>query len=431
MRIYIAYLFSLVFATSMASPSWTVAGISITGVGEVIRSSKNLGLSGITYAGGTQYYAINDSGALLHPMTIVVNPSSGRITSHSFADTVALIGFDTEGIAWDPSAPGLWVSDETGATIKLFSTAGTHLSSVDVPTIYSNYRNNFSLEALSIRGDLLELWTANEEALYKAATGVDDGPLSTTSAGSMCRLQRFTRLSVNDDWSANGQWAYRTDPISKIPAIGSGSERSGIADLCILPDGTVLVLERELGGSLFPGFRNRIYEINTSVATDVSAITSLNGASYTPVTKTLRWEKKFPFVNYEGICLGPRLNDGSLSLLMISDGDAPATDNLYSLKCSGLSAWTLTVESDHGAPNPFGTPLRYADGTTVNCSVVSPVIEGEIEYVCTGWSLTGNSPATGVNNTCTMTITNDAVLTWNWIVRVSTPPQKGIVVLLN
>jgi hypothetical protein len=414
MRMNTAVMFSLVVLTSIANPLPTVGAISITSVGGVVRNSTDEGLSGLTFAGGTQYYAINDSGALLHPMTIVVDPGSGAISSHSFGSTVALIGIDTEGVAWDPSSAGVWVSDEWGATIKRFSTNGAHQASVTVPNVYASYRSNFSFEALSMRGDSLELWTANEEALYNASAGVDDGSLSTTSAGSVVRLQRFTRLSVHDAWSADGQWAFRTDSISGIPAFGSGSELSGVVDLCVLPDGTVLVLERELGGSFIPGFRSRIYEIDTGAATDVSAIASLSGATYTLVTKTLRWGQDFATDNYEGLCLGPRLNDGSVSLLMISDGDGGADDSLYALKLSGLSTRTLTVASDYGAPNPSGAPLRYTDGADIVCSVTSPVDDGLTRYTCTGWTLAGNSPAVGTTSTCAITLTNDATLTWNW-----------------
>ena len=89
-------------------------------------------------------------------------------------------------------------------------------------------------------------------------------------------------------------------------------------DLLALPDGHVLSLEREVGGFL-PHFRSRIYLLDFTGATDVSAFPTLSAGGYTPVTKTLLWEGLFGFSNFEGITLGPRLRDGSYGVLLISD----------------------------------------------------------------------------------------------------------------
>lgn len=249
------------------------------------------GMSGISYAGGTQYYAVDDSGGLVNPASISVNPASGAITATTFDPAITMGGADLDGVAYNPTRNSVWVSDETGATIKEYSLSGALLGAVAMPAVFASYRANFSLEALTVRGDCLEMWTCNEEALNKAATGVDDGPLSTASAGSVVRLQRFTRSSVHGVWAAAGQWAYLTQSFGADSPLTT-AERSGVSDLCVLPDGTLLVLERRLGGSVFiPMFENKIYQVTFSGATDVSGIASLNGASYTRVTKTQLWSK--------------------------------------------------------------------------------------------------------------------------------------------
>jgi hypothetical protein len=219
---------------------------------------------------------------------------------------------------------------------------------------------------------------------------------------------------VQAAWTASGQWAYVSDPISGIPLFGSGSERSGVADLCVLPDGKLLVLERELGGSFVPDFRNRIYEVNTSGATDVSAITALNGATYTPVGKTKRWEADFATDNYEGLCLGPRLNGEALSLLLISDGDGEAGEKLYALKLTGLTMRSLSVASAYGVATPVGGPYRYVHGQTVTNTVTEPAPGPDQRRRCTGWTLTGHTPGAGAGTTCIFSVTNDAQLTWQW-----------------
>ncbi len=394
------------------------AAISISGVGTHANpSGSNDGLSGICYAGSTQYYAVDDSGGLMQPATISLNPSSGAITAASFDSAVTLGGADLEGIDYNPANNSVWVSDETGATIKEYSLENAdYLSSVAVPSIFASYRANYSLESLTVRGDGLEMWTCNEEALYNATTGVNDGSLSTDNNGSVVRLQRFTRNSVHGEWIADGQWAYLTESID-MPFITSGSERSGVADLCVLPDGTLLVLERKLGaGGFSPSFENHIYEVGFAGATDVSAIPSLSGATYTRVTKTKRWSKDFgTSYNFEGLCLGPRLDDGSLSLMMIADGD-DLSNALYSLKLSGLSTRDLSVAFADGAPTSTGGLYRHVSGATVTNTVSeSRVLQGGTLYECTGWSATGHTPSSGSGTTAILTLDNDVQLTWNWL----------------
>jgi hypothetical protein len=81
-----------------------------------------------------------------------------------------------------------------------------------------------------------------------------------------------------------------------------------------------------------PSFRCRIYQVDFAGATDVSAVMSLNGATYRPVAKKMVFDRDTGLAMYEGLCLGPRLADGSRSLLMISDGDAGAKASLCALK---------------------------------------------------------------------------------------------------
>lgn len=393
------------------------AAISISGVGTYANLSvSNEGLSGICYAGGTQYYAVDDSGGLMRPATITLNPASGAITAASFSSAVTLGGSDLEGIDYNAANNSVFVSDETGATIEEYSLTGNYMSNVLVPSIFASYRPNFSLESLTIRGNGLEMWTCNEDALYDTSPVVDDGPLATENHGSVVRLQRFTRSSVHDAWTANGQWAYLSDPYDNDSSL-TDKERSGISDLCVLPDGTLLVLERAADVDFISArFRNRIYEVNFTGATDVSDITSLNGATYTRVSKTLRWSKYFgDTYNFEGLCIGPRLDGNALSLLMIADGDGDQDNGLYALKLTGLTTRQLTVNTPpYGVAEPVGGPYLYVSGQTITNSVTSPVLGDGVYYECTGWTLTGQTPSSGSGATMTMIITNDATLTWNW-----------------
>lgn len=280
-------------------------------------------LSGLTYAGGTTYYAVSDKGgAKLWILDIAVDPASGRITRAAVDGSLSVPGLkgDIEGVAYRSATKSVLISDESNSTIREYSVAtGKPMGIVAVPPIFKKIRGNFGLESLTLADG--KLWTANEEAL------VGDGPRSTAVSGSWVRIQRFDRSG-----KPNGQWAYCTEPISQMSPFTTAT-RSGVSDLLALPGGGLLVLERELGG-LVPEFWTRIYEVSFAGASDTSAIKSLLKEKFRPAKKRLVWEHKFLATNYEGITLGPTLANGARSLLLISDdggGQEGMTQHLYPL----------------------------------------------------------------------------------------------------
>ena len=304
--------------------------------GAIILSSGATGaaeLSGLTWAGGTLFYAVSDNLPRAFPLTITFDPALGTITSATLSPAVTLAaGSDCEGIAYNAANDSVYVSAEVGPAIREFSLAdGSLLQTLSIPPVFSNHRTNLSLESLSLEPGHQALWTANEEALTV------DGPVAWTDAGSVVRLQKF-----DSALQPAGQWAYVTDPVAgDIINPGRDVEVSGVVDLIALPSGQLLVLERELGFGLF---RNRIYEVDFTGATDVSAIASLNGAPYTPVAKILLWEG-FLGTNFEGISLGPLLDDGRQSLVLVSDNGGSLSQRLKAL-----------ILAPHVAPTPTPTP---------------------------------------------------------------------------
>jgi hypothetical protein len=280
-------------------------------------------LSGITWTGGSGYLAVGDDGAKsLWTLGIGVDPATGFITSATVTGSIpaADLGVDSEGIAYRAATGSVFVSDEVASTITQFdAVTGATLGGVAVPAIYApaNVQRNMGLESLAFGPG--GLWTANEEAV------VPDGPLSSTSEGSWVRIQRF-----DPSLAAAEQWGYRTDPISALNPFIS-AERSGVVDVLPWTATTLLVLERELGGAVVPRFRSRLYGVDVTTASDVSAVPSLTGGDFTPLSKTLLWEGVFGSSNFEGMTFGPALADGSTSLLLISDNGGGLSQNLYAL----------------------------------------------------------------------------------------------------
>jgi hypothetical protein len=97
---------------------------------------------------------------------------------------------------------------------------------------------------------------------------------------------------------------------------------SGLSELLVLDQGGhFLSLERSFG---ITGFSGKIFQLAIGGATDVSSIPALagNADGLTPIAKRLLLDLSslgVPLDNYEGMTIGPRLPDGSQSLILVSD----------------------------------------------------------------------------------------------------------------
>lgn len=389
-------------------------------------------ISGITYAGGDLYYAVDDNDNKLYPVTLMIDRDTGSLASGTngmavAAGVVMCEASDVEGCAFDPASGKVWVSQETSALVREYDPlTGGLLRSAPVPVVQKQCVTNYSLEALTISGDGLTMWTCNEEALKV------DGSLATNSVGSVVRLTRFTRGSVYGNWAPNGEWAYMTEPIGSVK---DSHTRSGVSALCALPNGALLVLERRCYNpeGFFPDFQIRIYQVNFSGATDVSSIFALKGATYTATAKTLLWEyhhgSNMP--NYEGMCLGPRLNDGSCTIVLVSDGGSYAEEGVFTLKLKGLNIATVNFANPaRGVSTTAGGPYRFVDGATVDVRLdgveyASAYTNNTADCTSVTWRLVGASGApleSGAGTTAAFPATEDATFYWGLkSAAVSTP----------
>jgi len=330
------------------------AALVATFGGELHRTnSVPKGLSGITHVSNGVYYAVNDSRALLVPLEIGIDLATGQPTNCAAGAVVALDATgsraDLEGLTWDARTGVVWASDEFDGSIRAFDPAsGKRRAEVALPAVQDAFRFNLSLESLAIAPGGMEMWSCNEEALDirdarvtrngirakrpRPGTQGADGPISSNEKGSRVRLMRFTRDSAAAPWLLKGEWMYETDPIGGMRFFDKS--RSGVADLAVLGDGTILVLEREMSvksGSFVPSFRCRIYSVDVSSADDVSGNPALKDFTGQAVKKTLVWGCETGFANYEGFCEGPRLADGTRTLVLISDADAGAVARVMTL----------------------------------------------------------------------------------------------------
>jgi len=119
-------------------------------------------------------------------------------------------------------------------------------------------------------------------------------------------------------------------------------------------------------------------------------------------------------------------------------GDVPSTGSsasvTFTITADSSITWNwqgalvqrkLTVYSGHDTPVPDAGDHYYDDGSSVTCSVTSPVTEGDTVWTCTGWSGTGDVPLSGSGTSVTFTITQDSTITWNW---AGSPVQRKLTV---
>ena len=102
----------------------------------------------------------------------------------------------------------------------------------------------------------------------------------------------------------------------------------GVSELCVLPDGKLLVLERE---AFIPHIKLgafcqcKLYVVDPYIETPYALDKELEpGAPF--VTKHLltSWRTKlgltkYLWANYEGMCLGPKLENGDQVVVLVSD----------------------------------------------------------------------------------------------------------------
>ncbi len=279
-----------------------------------IESAEVTDLSGITWAGGDSFYAVADHPNLLVPITLKIDRATGCIVHGQLGAPIAVQApvRDFEGVAYVAATKTFFISAEEGNAVISLQPGGV-AQLQPVPRIFSTARKNLSLESITWNDFDGHFWIANEEAL------LPDGPLSGVT-GTLVRLQQ-----LDAKFRPTAQYAWRTEPAG-FRFRDSGN---GVSDLCLLPDGRLIVLER---GFALGGLQLRLFLADFKGATDISKVPSLVGSDFTIVQKTLLFEEATGFTNFEGIALGPVLDDGSRSLIVIADSNGGHTHAFLSLK---------------------------------------------------------------------------------------------------
>ena len=112
---------------------------------------------------------------------------------------------------------------------------------------------------------------------------------------------------------------------------------------------------------------------------------------------------------------GKRGFEGDLADVRIYDDETwDSTRQTNAFIAGPPSVYDLNIASLYGTTVPVLGTHSFDEGTVTNLSVSSPVDNGTTQYVCTGWTLAGQEPASGTGSSFALTVTNNAALTWTW-----------------
>ena len=255
--------------------------------------------SGITWLGGNKYAVVSDKSTTdgFFIFNIDVDSITGEITaakSNQFLSS-GQVNRDGEGIAYNPHSNTIFISGEADNNIKEYDMSGHLTGRVIPPTpLYRHLPGNLGLEALSYNAATHRLWTCNES-------------------------DSVFIQSYDDSLKMGGTYFYQLDePIANKSKAQYYAH--GIGCITALDDGSLLLLEREfyVPKKKIGAFVNcKLFHIfpqhNKALKVEPQAKKLL-----------LQWKTslnilRLDIANYEGMCLGPTLKDGSRVLLLVAD----------------------------------------------------------------------------------------------------------------
>lgn len=334
--------------------------------------------------------------------TLNVNSATGQISDFQVLETVKLTAngaplngqapnptsvlgnaFDPEGFVVNPRTGNLLVSDEYGPSLLEFDRSGNlvrrfttpaNLVPRDLESGTPNFasddgntagkRTNRGFEGLAISPDGRFVYATLQSAMLDEGGG----------NGVYARIVKFDVATGE----AAAQYAYRME---------TSSQGRGLSAIVALGGDKFLVLERNnrgvgVGATLGSADKS-VYEVDFGGATDVSNVVIAGGvlpAGVTPVTKVARaidldantltaLGANSP-EKWEGLTIGPRLDNG---LYLVLAG----TDNDYSVS-QNATGTQFDVYFDFSLPDPYAASIQCPLGLTTGCFATSDGAPAEL-----------------------------------------------------
>lgn len=318
--------------------------------------------SGIAHLHDDIYALVSDKSdsALYFNFRIQVNPKTGELEQvESLGFTERTDGTLNDGKPWQGQEKGFdheAIVKASDSTLVITSEGYCRLKEYPVLPISANapkisyqqnlwesrwpssdFYPNYNFESLAFDSVRQYLWTIPESTLRK------DGQPATPQNGlaNQLRLMRLNwgkikenrnKEEYSEEVSSKKASRYMTAYAYQMDQPSTHKKADiyvmGVSELCALPDGQLLVLERE---AFIPKIKIgafckcKLYLINPLNSEEFSM--KENFSSDTPFLKKrllAEWKtglslSKRSFANYEGMCLGPKLEDGSQVVILLSD----------------------------------------------------------------------------------------------------------------
>ncbi|MEO8337491.1 MAG: esterase-like activity of phytase family protein [bacterium] len=326
----------------------------------------------------------------LQRFTIDINMSTGQVSNFQVAQTIkfnsggssmnglapsptSVLGnaLDPEGIVISPLTGNILVSDEYGPSLLEFDRNGDLVRRFNTPANLiprdASGTPNYASDLGNIAGK-----TTNRgfEGLATSPDGkfvyamMQSGMLDEGAGnGLYSRIVKFDAITGD----AVAQYAYKLD---------AASQGRGTSALVALGNDKFLVLERNnrgvgVGATISPADK-AVYEIDLTGATDVSNISITNGVLPAGVQTVAKGAKvmdldantlaalggKSP-EKWEGLAIGPRLNNGEYFVLA-------GTDNDYSVTQNGAGT-QFDVYFDFSKSDPYAASIQCPLGQVTGC----------------------------------------------------------------
>jgi hypothetical protein len=351
-------------------------------------------------AGSNSWWGLSDRGpgggtlpydTRMQRFTLDVNANTGAISNFAIVETVkfssggsAMTGqapnptnvlgrsFDPEGVVINPKTGTFLVSDEYGPSLYEFDRSGNMIRAFNTPANLiprnaagaPNYaddtgntlgkRTNRGFEGLAISPDGRYAYAMLQSAMLNEGAG--DGVFN--------RIVKFDITTGN----AVGQFAYKMD---------TAARGRGISALVALGNDKFMVLERNnrgIGvGATLAEPDKAVYQIDLAGATDVTNITlgtTTLPAGVVTVTKGAKvidldadtlaaLGNKSP-EKWEGLAVGPKLNNGKYLVLAGTDNDYSVTQNAGGVQ---FDVYYRMADVD-----PFATSIQCPIGSVLGCT---------------------------------------------------------------
>lgn len=303
--------------------------------------------SGISHVRDNVYAIVDDKDAVdgFKLLTLDVDRENGKVLKAILSEPEGMkerrakgenTKRDCEGVAYFPEANTVFVSGEEEQRILEYTIEGRLTGrELAIPSIMKRDQivPNLGFEALTYNDKQKRFWTTTESSLPA------DGKQSSPHNPLIHNRLRF--VGFDNTLKPVESYIYQMDLLKATNK--TATSLYGVPSLLALDDGRIIVMERE---GCFPKkqygswVRIKLYIVDPKQSKPVSLDTPMArvGEEYV-MRKKLICEfvtrlrlGSMNLSNYEGMCLGPKLNDGRQTLILIADSQNGMGNWMYHIK---------------------------------------------------------------------------------------------------